>query len=137
MSRIALAIVVAIVAGCGNPPEPVGPRPPDPRQEIARLFEEIAEWSVELQLPRRLDSRICQPPAPKPRPKPCELPAEPADACREVCGLAEHICENAEDICIIAGELEGDEWAAQKCASAKAACKRAERRCCGCEDEED
>jgi hypothetical protein len=65
-------------------------------------------------------------------------PAAPAsdasEICLDICDLAERICENQEDICKIAQELgSDDEWAQEKCDSAKASCKEAKRRCTDCQ----
>jgi hypothetical protein len=64
----------------------------------------------------------------------CPDEVEPATpVCRDVCSLADAICENAESICRIADELPGDSWAADKCADAKASCREAKERCCKCD----
>jgi hypothetical protein len=55
-----------------------------------------------------------------------------SDTCKDTCTLADSICDNAGRICEIAGELVGDAWAAEKCASGKASCDAARERCCGC-----
>jgi hypothetical protein len=53
------------------------------------------------------------------------------ESCADVCTLADHICDNAESICNIAAELgEQDTWAQEKCASAKASCREAKKKCC-------
>jgi hypothetical protein len=52
------------------------------------------------------------------------------ETCADVCTLAESICDNAESICEIAAELQGDKWAEEKCASAKASCRQAKKKCC-------
>jgi len=53
--------------------------------------------------------------------------------CHDVCNLSEDICDNMEHICNLADELgKGDDFAQQKCSSAKASCKEARQRCCGC-----
>jgi hypothetical protein len=60
----------------------------------------------------------------------CPSNPQVTEACAEVCTLAEHICDNAESICNIAAELDGDPWADEKCASAKASCREAKKKCC-------
>jgi hypothetical protein len=63
--------------------------------------------------------------------KPC-LAAKPR-ACDDVCGLGDAICDNAEAICNLAAELgKDDDFAQEKCASAKASCVEAQQRCCDC-----
>lgn len=68
----------------------------------------------------------------------CPVPEqEPSGTCGDTCNLKEAICDNAESICRIADELEGDAWAADKCKSAKSSCKEATDRCCACTGEAD
>ncbi len=53
--------------------------------------------------------------------------------CSEICSLADAICDNAETICSIADELgKQDDYAQDKCKSAKASCREGKERCCGC-----
>jgi hypothetical protein len=52
-------------------------------------------------------------------------------ACSDVCSLADAICDNAEQICILADELgKGDTWAQDKCTSGKGSCRLAKKKCC-------
>ena len=54
-------------------------------------------------------------------------------ACHDVCNLSEDICDNMERICDLADQLgKSDDFAQQKCASAKASCRESKQRCCGC-----
>jgi hypothetical protein len=54
-----------------------------------------------------------------------------SEACQDVCVLADHICDNAEQICDLAMQLgANDSWAQDKCASAKASCRDAKKKCC-------
>jgi hypothetical protein len=54
-------------------------------------------------------------------------------SCDDVCNLADAICDNAEAICTIAGELgKDDDFAQDKCSSAKGSCREAKQKCCGC-----
>jgi hypothetical protein len=58
------------------------------------------------------------------------------ETCNDVCSLADAICDNAEQICILADELgKQDTWAQGKCASAKASCRDAKKKCCGCSED--
>lgn len=52
--------------------------------------------------------------------------------CGDVCSAGGSICANAEAICRIAGDLQGDAWAAEKCESAERACEDAINNCCAC-----
>lgn len=61
---------------------------------------------------------------------------QPSESCEDVCSLADAICDNAESICAIATELDGDIWADDKCDSAKASCREAKERCCSCDDQD-
>lgn len=63
----------------------------------------------------------------------CEPPGQLTTVCEDVCTLASAICDNAESICRLAGELGHDEWADDKCDRATAACAEATERCCGCD----
>lgn len=57
------------------------------------------------------------------------------ESCNDVCSLADAICDNAEAICGLADELgKTDDFAQGKCTSAKASCREAKQRCCGCSD---
>lgn len=56
-------------------------------------------------------------------------------SCNDICSIADAICDNAEAICGLADELgKGDDFAQGKCTSAKASCREAKQRCCGCSD---
>ena len=62
----------------------------------------------------------------------CSGPTTDSPKCEDVCNLADHICENADAICRIADDLTGNEWAEDKCSSAKVSCKDGKERCCAC-----
>jgi hypothetical protein len=127
------------------------------RQEIAGLWSEIQEleasagFESESYPPAAVDSddsgdagdgdvcaavpmtsrtaRAARPPA---RDEMCFSRDQDRDQrCTDVCRLAGSICDNAERICRIAGEL-GDDWARGRCTAASGSCRRADRRCCGC-----
>jgi hypothetical protein len=110
------------------------------KDEIRALWMQIRQWRVDgLRLRaepshslkarfERLDIRrlrVCP-----------DAVAPQTDTCRDVCNLADAICDNAHRICEIARELDGDSWARDKCASAKASCKQARERCCECTSDE-
>ena len=61
----------------------------------------------------------------------CDEPPS-TDRCSDVCNYADAICHNAGRICELADDL-GDPHSAQRCATGKLSCSRAEERCCGCE----
>jgi hypothetical protein len=60
----------------------------------------------------------------------CRPAASPA--CRDTCTLATAICKNQQRICELAAQLAGDDWAANKCETARASCTAAHDRCCSC-----
>ena len=108
------------------------------KQEIAVLWGQIREWRQNAGLRGRGAVRVprssqCRP-SRCPRAKAiCPDDTEPeTQECKDVCSLAEAICENAESICRISVELGNDPWAQDKCSSSKASCKQAKQRCCGC-----
>ena len=54
------------------------------------------------------------------------------DRCTSACTLSTSICSNQQKICDLAKQLPGDDWAANKCESARASCKAAHDSCCSC-----
>jgi hypothetical protein len=52
--------------------------------------------------------------------------------CRDTCGLADAICDDATRICALADGLPGDAWASGRCSEGQASCAAAYARCCGC-----
>jgi len=53
--------------------------------------------------------------------------------CTDVCTLSTSICNNQQKICDLAKQLPGDDWAANKCESARASCKASNESCCTCQ----
>jgi hypothetical protein len=133
----------AIYLGCAGSSKAVQPppqspdaavvMPPNPYQsEIVAMMSEIRGWRGELGLNLEPTNRMFG--SVKEARNVCPDP-EIVEECRDMCTLADHICENADNICRIAdGELLGDEWARDKCSSAKASCDEAGKQCCGCQD---
>ena len=113
----------------------------DPRlDEILERDNEIREFRRELGLqgdPSRSDREVWMVrPLSKARAV-CPTHAYPqTPKCKDVCNLADHICENADAICDLADELKSNQWARDKCASAKASCKDGKKRCCDCNGDE-
>jgi hypothetical protein len=144
MTRVGLAtlagILVGVTIGACMRHEPTAPdwqRGYEKRNEITALWTQIRDWRQEagmgldpapktiLMVERRTAKKVA-------RERLC--PANPPPpACDDVCGLSDAICENAESICGIAAELAPDDWAEEKCNSAKASCREAKQRCCSCE----
>lgn len=61
----------------------------------------------------------------------CTPPDPPKLLCKDVCKLANSICDNAENICRLAEQLDED-WARGRCTGATTSCGQAADRCCGC-----
>lgn len=110
----------------------------DKRTEIIALWTQVRSWRLDagMALEPHPDSllgvrgksvqgaqRVCQAQVPTP--------------CHDVCNLGDAICDNAERICEIAAELgPDDKLGVEKCESAKASCREAKQRCCGCADKQ-
>ena len=112
----------------------------DTRQaRIARLFNEIGNARVQLDLPREPGGDDIEEAhgAPVPQSNDVQPAAVPKSrTCKDICRISEKICENAELICELADELGGDPWAIEKCDSGKASCNEARKRCNSCVDTE-
>ena len=111
------------------PPTPPPPPPMDPRvTEITALWSDIrtmrqdAHWESDPSIELIRNPALC----------PEEAPA----TCHDTCSLSEHICDNAEAICDLAGQLRGtpsQTWADGKCEDAKNSCREAKKRCACCQ----
>jgi len=55
-----------------------------------------------------------------------------SDRCNDACTISTSICTNQQRICELAAQLAGDDWAANKCTSARASCQAARESCCHC-----
>jgi hypothetical protein len=107
------------------------------KQEIQDLSMQIQQWRVDMGLRPRPETTLIQRYSEMPNAQlhhdACELEGDPPETCYDVCNLSEAICDNADTICHLAEALPDDAWAAGKCDTAKASCKEAQRRCCGCQ----
>lgn len=130
-------LLVLVLAACGAAPPPV-----DLDQKLAKenqitaLWTQIRDWRREAHMPldppnsllfqyQRLSVQQTRAACP-------ETQAVPT-ACNDVCSLADDICDNADQICKIADGLgPNDEYAQDKCTSAKASCRDAKQHCCEC-----
>lgn len=110
----------------------------DRKNEITALWTQIRDWrreaGLEVEPTSRSLTEVRSLPFSRVRRERLCPEAPPPPACEDVCSLADAICDNAESICGIAAELAPDEWAAEKCTSAKASCREAKQRCCSCDD---
>lgn len=109
---------------------PLSGRPDDLRAQIRELDEKIlAEMgAAQLETPdEAMAASMSSTPMAEVRAV-CEH--TPSDRCEDVCRLSTSICDSASSICTLADQLPGDAWAAERCSSAKASCRRATERCC-------
>jgi hypothetical protein len=138
-ARAALVVAAWCVAGCvRGGGEPRAAAQVDPRKhEITALATQIRQWRLEagLAVEPSASSLLATRGRSVRAVRAQTLCAAAAPACAPMCELAEAICENAESICAIAAELAPDAWAADKCHRAKASCRDARQRCCGCQDD--
>lgn len=149
---LALGTTCAIVIACGGAQkQSVGAMhaaPPtamsSPRDEIAKLDQEIEQQLAQLGLPtsqpptcaeggcsgptvQQLSTGI-QPPSSDPTCKPSQ-----SEQCQSSCTFSDSICTNAKRICVLADELGGnDAFANEKCARGTESCTKSREKCCGC-----
>ncbi len=105
------------------------------RNEITVLWAQIRDWRREAGMdvePEKSAVMAMSRMSVTTAARACVLPRAPRGACGDVCDLGDAICDNAENICGIAEELD-DAWAREKCDSAKASCREAQERCCRCD----
>jgi hypothetical protein len=109
---------------------------PSKRGEITALWTQIRDWRREAHMD--LDPSVqtifqVKPLGVKDTKRVCSEGHKVPTTCDDVCNLADAICDNAETICSIAGELgSDDDFAQEKCTSAKGSCREAKQKCCGC-----
>lgn len=133
--RRCVFLMLLLVAACAGR---TSRSPYEPRDtahaEILSYDQDIRAWRSDLKLSLTPDERKVITMHQEPVQKPPALPAAGVgEICLDVCDLATRICEAQEHICKIAGELGAeDEWAAEKCDSAKVSCKEAKGRCESC-----
>jgi hypothetical protein len=135
-----LAIGLAIAA-CAQGPgtqRPLWDRDSEKKHEITALWAQIRGWRhdahMDVEPPQALIQSLLRLTV-RQAGGVCPDSHVPPASCGDICGLGDAICENAENICVIAAELNGDGWAREKCNSAKASCREAKQRCCDCDDE--
>jgi hypothetical protein len=102
------------------------------KKEIQDLWIQIRDWRVDHQWSAEPAIRGVAG-ASVPEIRRCKAPRDAStETCQDICTLKDAICDNAQSICRIAGDLDGDAWAEEKCKSAKASCKEATEKCCEC-----
>lgn len=132
-----VAVVTLLVASCSG--VQVNDHSVDKRNEITALWTQVRDW--------RREARMELDPSPSTlnqirfkSVKDVELACvdnhKVPKTCSDICYLADAICDNAESICTLADELgKADDYAQGKCIDAKASCREAKQKCCGCSAE--
>jgi len=135
MKWLAIAIVVVVACG-GAPASDTLSKRLELENRVTMLWSQIREFRRDANMPLdpprnfvfQFHGRSVQEAA-----RVCTDGHEVPPRCNDVCSISDNICDNAEAICSIADELgKGDEYAQDKCASAKASCREAKQRCCAC-----
>lgn len=152
---IAATLCMVVVAACAmggakrsaapaamtsqQPPTMAGGSPDmaSPKAQLDDLYARVEQERQSMQLPEpQVESGTpATPMATEPMPtsatdKTCK-PA-PSETCTNSCKLSDSICSNTDKICKIAGELAGDQDAADKCTKATKTCKTSHEKCCSC-----
>lgn len=139
--KAALAGLLVILSACPGPAS--GPSAAEIRMQrqnqITALWTQIRQWRHEAGMDLEPSAiLISQPPKTVSDAKRvCPDAHQVPKTCSDICSIADAICDNAEAICGLADELgKDDDFAQGKCTSAKASCREAKQRCCGCSDKE-
>lgn len=135
IAGIALGATIASVVACGGVPSVKGF---DKRNEISNLWTQIRGWRHEAKMDLDPSTQLMQVLRGKSvgdAKMVCKANQTESPACSDICSIADAICDNAERICELADDLgKGDSFGQEKCTSAKASCREAKQRCCGCSD---
>jgi hypothetical protein len=144
VAGLALAVVV-VACGAGGMSKPAAPPPQQQSTLGAGAVDARAKIeALDRTITADLEKMGVAVPAPMPMPAApetrsameikasCEPPSPPPGTCGDTCTLGDAICDNARQICELADDLKGDEWAAEKCDGAKRSCEAARKECCGC-----
>jgi hypothetical protein len=145
MKRAAGVVLLLFVACMSSPKATMAPQarpvsasqppliPSDPKAQIQYYADEIEKQRQQLGMPEAVLPMSSQPIAATPRSNDdAQCHAAKTESCNSVCTLSDSICDNAEKICKISDELGDDEWASDKCKSARVTCSDAHKRCCEC-----
>jgi len=127
-------------AAASAPSSPAAQSTEDPRAQIEALDRDIASDMTKAHLPQPAIAACSGPAcaaamsAPFATPMTTDLQCHPAQTprCTDLCTLSTSICNNQQKICDLAKQLPGDDWAANKCESARASCKASNESCCTC-----
>jgi hypothetical protein len=131
---LVLGAIVAGVIACGSAQHADGGA--SKRGEITALWTQIRDWRREARMdldPSTQTVFQLERHTVKDAARVCSEGHKVPQSCDDVCNLADAICDNAEAICTIADELgKDDDFAQDKCSSAKGSCREAKQKCCGC-----
>jgi hypothetical protein len=119
-----LPVAAVLLLGC----RPHAPRSPAQHDEILALWTQIRAWRDEAGLAADPSCATLMSFAPTDEHLPGGC-AQPKHTSLDACGLGDAICDNAEQICIISGELDDNLWAHDKCTSATASCRELQQLC--------
>ncbi len=137
MRALALALALALVVACGGAQQPYDWNGKlEKENEITALWTQIRDWRREGKMnlePNPADVfQVRNHTVPEAK-RVCTAAHEVPPKCNDICDLSVAICDNAETICKIADDLgKQDEYAQDKCTSAKASCREAQQKCCNC-----
>lgn len=133
---VALFALMVFVFACGPKHADSGTTK---KNEISNLWTQIRGWRLEAGLPvepRHEDVISVVGTTVKEVQRVCPEGHNVPQTCNDVCSIADAICDNAESICSLADELgKSDTWAQDKCASSKASCRDAKKKCCACSED--
>ena len=138
---LGLVVALALGFGCGGAQAPTDWTAKLAKEnEITALWTQIRDWRREAHLnldPTPADLFSVRSASVAAEKQVCVTAHEVPQTCVDVCDLSVAICDNAEAICAIAADLGAqDDYAQEKCASAKASCRESKQRCCQCESSE-
>ena len=125
VAAIATCAVPLLLVGCGSAGVP--PHGPMQSNEIIALWSQIREWRREAGL--SLDPSCATLVSFAPTDEHAGGCAASSQASADACSLGDAICDNAEQICILSGELDHNLWAHDKCTSATASCREVQQLC--------
>lgn len=135
--RAIAAFTLGFLVACGAAQPPVDwDKKLQKENEITALWTQIRDWRREGHMD--LDPAATFLIEVRGRPvrdvmRVCRADHAVPESCNAICDLGTAICDNAEAICQIAEELgKGDEYAQDKCTSAKGSCREAQKKCCNC-----
>lgn len=107
-----------------------------PKQQLDDLYAQVEQERQSMQLaePQIESGSAATPMTAEPTPRSTDKTCKPApsETCTSSCKLSDSICGNTDKICKLAGELAGDQDAADKCTKATKTCKTSHEKCCGC-----